>query len=170
MILNNCHSNNEIWKDIEGYEGIYQISNYGRIKSFYKNEGKILKNEIRNTYKIIQLTKDKKRKSFQIHRLVAKAFIPNSNNYKIVNHKDFNRENNDVDNLEWCTQKYNVNYSKINMVGKNHIFDKEKYGIYKRNNDKYEVTIKKKYYGSYRTFKEAQKVRNEALNELNITI
>lgn len=63
--MNNCHSNNEIWKDIKGYEGIYQISNYGKIKSFYKNKEKILKNEIRNTYKIIQLTKDKKEKVFR---------------------------------------------------------------------------------------------------------
>ena len=161
----------EIWKDIKNYEGLYQISSFGRVKSFYNGEEKILKNNIRNTYEIIQLSKNKARKSFQIHRLVAEAFIPNPNNYDIINHKDFIRTNNHVENLEWCSQKYNVNYSKCNMVGKNHIFDKETYYIYFRKRiNAYEVTIKKKYYGYYKTLEEAKKVRNEVLNELNIAI
>ena len=94
------------------------------------------------------------------------------NHYKIVNHKDYNRTNANVENLEWCTQKHNVNYSKCNMQGKNHIFkNKEKYGIfYREKKNKYEVTIKKKYYGSFYSFIEAKKKRDEVLNELNITI
>lgn len=161
----------EIWKPIKDYEGLYEISNYGRVKSFYKDKTKILKKGIRNTYEIIQLSKNKKRKSFQIHRLVAEAFLDNPNNYEIVNHKDFNRINNRVDNLEWCNQKYNVNYSRINMIGKNHIQKDKIYGIFHRKNrGLYEVTIKQKYYGSFKTLQEALNKRKEVLNELNITI
>ena len=162
----------EIWKDIKNYEGLYQISNFGRIKSFYKHKnGKILKTEIRNTYEVIQLIKNKKRKSFQIHRLVAEAFLKNKNNLPIINHKDFNRLNNNVENLEWCTQKHNVNYSKQNMIGKVHVQKGKPYGIFYRKNRKiYEVCLRKKYYGCYKTFKEAENKRNEVLNEINITI
>lgn len=174
-ILNN---KKEIWKDIKGYEGAYQISNFGRIKSFqgsdkyHKRKEIILSKGIRNTYEIIQLSKNKTRKSFQVHRLVAEAFLPNPHNYPIVNHKDFNRLNNNVDNLEWCTQKHNVNYSKINMIGKVHIIgDREHYGIiYRKKQNNYEVTIKQKYYGKFKTFEDAKRKRDEVLNELNIAI
>lgn len=109
----------EIWRDIKEYEGLYQISNLGRVKSLckrtnHKNE-LILKLGIRNTYNTIVLLKNKVRKSYQVHRLVAEAFLPNPNNYPIVNHKDENPLNNCVDNLEWCTQKHNVLYSKKKM-------------------------------------------------------
>ena len=98
----------EIWKDIEGYEGLYQVSNLGRVKSLRRNI--ILRQGItRNGYEIVNLYKNKS-KYFLIHRLVANVFIPNPNNYPIVNHKDENKLNNCVDNLEWCTQKYNINY------------------------------------------------------------
>lgn len=100
----------EIWKDIEGYEGLYQVSNMGRVRSLTRNI--ILKNQIaRSGYKRIQLYKNNKGyKHFQIHRLVANAFIPNPDNLPQVNHKDENKANNRVDNLEWCDSKYNINY------------------------------------------------------------
>lgn len=102
----------EIWKDIKGYEGLYQISNFGRVKSLnYRNTGKeqLLKPALNTTgYFCVMLCKPLKR--FLIHRLVAKAFIPNPDNLPCVNHKDENPTNNHVDNLEWCTQLYNVNY------------------------------------------------------------
>ena len=99
----------EIWKDIEGYEGLYQVSNLGRVKSLRRNI--ILKNKIEsNGYERVVLSTNNNPKDYSVHRLVAIAFIPNPNNYPIVNHKDENRTNNCVDNLEWCTQKYNVNY------------------------------------------------------------
>lgn len=110
----------EIWKDISGYEGKYQVSNIGRVKSLqrwsgtkYYNREQILKNHInkRNGYVYVYLTKNNKSKNVRLHRLVAKAFIPNPNDYDDINHKDCNRTNNNVDNLEWCTRSYNIKYS-----------------------------------------------------------
>lgn len=122
----------EIWKDIKDYEGIYQISNYGRIKSLErlilypdKKHKKTIKNAILKScdngrgYKCIYLTKNGKREIKYIHRLVAEAFIENIENKKYVNHKDFNKSNNYVSNLEWCSQKENVNYSSKNMRHEN---------------------------------------------------
>ena len=104
----------QIWKDIEGYEGLYQVSNTGKVRSLnYKGTGKkkIWKYAITiNTYKQIALYKNGEIKYYYIHRLVALAFIPNPNNYPVINHKDENPDNNAVWNLEWCTQEYNINY------------------------------------------------------------
>ena len=108
----------EIWKDIEGYEGLYQVSNLGRIKSLnYLNTGitKIMKQNLSGNYATIGLCKKGKVKTRYIHRLVAETFIPNTDNYLEVNHKDENKQNNRVDNLEWCTRKYNINYGTHNQ-------------------------------------------------------
>lgn len=100
--------NNEIWKDIPEYEGLYQVSNLGRVKN---NKGLILKPRLyKDGYFDIKLSKNGKNKTKRINRLVALAFIPNHNNYPMVNHKDEDRLNNRVNNLEWCTNKYNINY------------------------------------------------------------
>ena len=98
---------NEIWKDIEGYEGLYQISNHGRLKSFLKDKsGKILSNVNKNGwYFTVQLTKDDQRKTARIHKLVAEAFIPNPENKREVHHADGNKQNNRADNLMWVTHK-----------------------------------------------------------------
>ena len=107
----------EIWKDIEGYEGEYQISNYGNVKSLnYLRTGKerILKpGKNRGGYYYVQLYKNKA-KNHYIHRLVAQAFIKNPRNLPQVNHKDENKSNNRVDNLEWCMPIYNANYGTRN--------------------------------------------------------
>ena len=97
----------EIWKNINGYEQ-YQVSNYGRIK----HQERFLKPMLRskNRYLCVQLSKNGVIKTFSIHRLVAEAFIPNPHNYSIINHKDENKLNNVVSNLEWCSQQYNINY------------------------------------------------------------
>lgn len=114
---------NEIWKDIEGYEGLYQVSNFGRIKSFKSFKSKILKPSLQSAkYLQITLCKNEK-KSVLMHRLVAKAFIVNPNNLPWVNHIDGNKLNNNVDNLEWNTEKEDCeNKRKRNVIpkGENH--------------------------------------------------
>ena len=110
----------EVWKDIEGYEGLYQVSNFGNIKSLarivhsekrsdYKIKEKVLKQSDTTTgYKKVELHKDnEKRKSFKVHRLVAQAFIPNPENKREVNHIDGNKHNNNANNLEWVTSSEN---------------------------------------------------------------
>ena len=106
------------WKDIPGYEGKYQVSNTGQVRSLnYGGAGKtkILKQNInRRGYCSVPLSKNGKCKKYSVHRLVAQAFIPNPNNYPVVNHKDENPANNAVWNLEYCTQQYNCNYGTRN--------------------------------------------------------
>ena len=118
----------EIWKDIEGYEGLYQVSNFGRIKSLYNYRGKnnILVPHIKRGYYQIGLRKNTKRKWFSIHRLVAETFIENPNNLPCVNHIDENKLNNKVENLEWCTIAYNNCYgSRLKKVSKTNKLRKE---------------------------------------------
>ena len=114
----------EIWKDIYfeengviwDYRGLYQVSNFGRIKSFNYNNNTIIRklNFNKQGYVYIMLQKNKKKKMFRVHRLVAHMFIPNPENLPEVNHKDENKENNNVNNLEWCTHEYNNNYGTKN--------------------------------------------------------
>lgn len=116
---------NEIWKDIQGFEGRYQVSNMGRVKSLSRvtqlngrartEPEVVMAFTYRSGYPTLILRKDGKRYSRQVHRLVADAFVPNPNNYPIVNHKDFSRDNNEASNLEWCTQQHNVRWSAHNM-------------------------------------------------------
>ena len=117
---------NEIWKDIiiekngiiYDYTGLYKISNYGRVKSLdridcngKKQRGKILKfKKQKGGYLRITLCNGGKQEMFQVHRIVATAFIPNPDNLPVVNHKDENPSNNCVKNLEWCTVSYNNTY------------------------------------------------------------
>lgn len=107
----------EIWKDIKGYEGLYKVSNLGKVYSIaYK---KCLSPRSDRGYLCILLHKSGNKKYFLIHRLVAEAFIPNPNNYPQVNHKDEDKQNNHVSNLEWCTRKYNMNYGTRNKRARN---------------------------------------------------
>ena len=104
----------EVWKDIVGYEGKYQVSNIGRVKSLnYKRTGKekILKNRVDNDgYMCVNLHKDGKLKSFLVHRLVAMAFVDGYEEGLVVNHIDECKDNNVWTNLEWVTQQDNINY------------------------------------------------------------
>lgn len=95
----------EIWKDIAGYEGLYQISNYGNIRN---SKGRLLKYyENHKGYYKVGLNKNGKNSKFRVHRLVAQMFIPNPHEYPQVNHIDGNKQNNNVTNLEWCTNTEN---------------------------------------------------------------
>ena len=101
----------EIWKDKKDYEGHYQVSNWGRVKSIKFGKEIILKPQKDiSGYLFVRLCKNGIIKNYFIHRLVAEVFLPNPNNYKEVNHKDENKTNNVVTNLEWCDRKYNQNY------------------------------------------------------------
>lgn len=116
----------EVWKPVKGYEGIYEVSSYGRVRSLARSlslrnqhgeyvrklTGRIIKQKHnrKDGYCIAILSKGGKYITAYVHRLVAQAFIPNPDNLPQVNHKDENKENNRVDNLEWCTAQYNTNY------------------------------------------------------------
>lgn len=109
----------EVWKDIPGYEGYYQVSSLGRVKRLPRHKAtdkRKTHNNIRNPrvadngYLRVNLSKDNVTKWYSIHRLVAITFIPNPNNLPIINHKDENKQNNRVENIEWCTYSYNNNY------------------------------------------------------------
>lgn len=106
----------EIWKDVVGYEGLYQVSNTGLIKRLAgscptAHTDRIVKATDNGTgYWKIALCKNNIQRQYLVHRIVAQAFIPNPNNYDFVNHKDENKKNNNVDNLEWCTKSYNAIY------------------------------------------------------------
>lgn len=100
----------EIWKDVEGYSGIYKVSNFGRIWSNYKKELKVPQ-VYKSGYLFVTLYKNGKGTIFLIHRLVALAFVPGWFEGAVVNHKDEDKTNNRVDNLEWCDQRYNNNYN-----------------------------------------------------------
>lgn len=121
----------EIWKDIEGYEGRYQVSNLGRVKSLAKTidvGGKTKRFQPERVlkpskgvkgYLLVALYKNKRSKMKRVHRLVAEAFIPNPQKMPSVNHKDENKENNKAENLEWCTHKYNNLYgTRLKKVSK----------------------------------------------------
>lgn len=112
----------EKWKDIEGYEGKYQISNKGRVKALNfrrTTKEKIISGRNNKGYQAVELWKFGKRKSYLVHRLVALSFVPNPDNLPQINHKDENKLNNNADNLEWCTQFYNNIYgTRLQRVSK----------------------------------------------------
>ncbi len=135
----------EKWKDIKGYEGLYQVSNLGRVKSLdryivnknnkqqYYN-GKILKGNIRKGYLKLTLSKDNSQKTVPIHILVAKAFIPNPENKPEVNHIDGEKTNNCVSNLEWATRSENELHAYKNGLAKPSLKQKEAVAKYAKEN------------------------------------
>lgn len=106
----------EVWKDVSGYEGFYRISNLGRIKSLkpgtrIKDKSGYLTPSVREDgYNIVTLYKNRSRKKWLVHRLVALHFVDNPKGYPHINHMDENKSNNRADNLEWCDIKYNNRY------------------------------------------------------------
>lgn len=160
----------EIWKDIKNYENLYQISNLGNIKSLVGFNGhkyikreknlKPWKNKTHDNvdyYLCVTLVKNKIHTKKSIHRLVAQAFIPNPNELPEVNHKDGNKQNNRVDNLEWCTCKENQNHS---------------WTILKRKSNKQKAKILDKLIELYKNknWKEVSKLFEKLSNEYGIDI
>lgn len=147
----------EEWKDIKGYEGHYQISNKGNVKSLkrivdngrgkYTRSERMLKQHINQYgYYTVCLIKDKAKKNLIVHRLVAEAFLPNKNNFPQVNHKDENKANNQIENLEWCTAQYNSAYgTRPQRLAKNNYKSVSQY------------TIDGKYVATYESIQDAAK-------------
>lgn len=119
----------EVWCDVVGYEGLYMVSNKGRIKSHTRMVdypdgtkrlayGKLIKRNIdsQTGYPRVHLSKNGISTTYNVHRIVAEAFIPNPLQFPIINHKDEDKTNNRADNLEWCTQEYNVNYGSRRAI------------------------------------------------------
>ena len=108
----------EVWRDVVGFEGLYKISNKGKLYSVERKNsrgrkcgGRTLKpSRDKNGYIRVTLCENSKLKNKFIHRLVAEAFVHNPNGYSEINHRDENKKNNCVENLEWCTRKYNMNH------------------------------------------------------------
>ena len=117
----------EIWKDVLGYEGFYQVSNLGRVKSLDKHDrcGRFKEGKIKvigdngNGYCVVNLKVDGKQQMKTVHRLVATAFIPNPNNLSEINHIDGNKKNNTISNLEWCDRSKNVKHAIKNKLQTN---------------------------------------------------
>ncbi len=168
----------EIWKDIKGYEGLYCISNLGRVKSLSKilkgrNSNRIIKEKIRTVflnsgYLGLLLCIDKKQKRFLLHRLIAEAFVINPNKKSIVNHIDGNKTNNCIDNLEWVTIRENSCHSQLKKdLTSNHI------GVHLHSKCKRWASSifhnnKTIYLGLYKTEEEAYQSRKQFELENNI--
>lgn len=131
----------EIWKDVVGYEGLYQVSNLGRVKScarkidrgkYVEDRGDIIMSPFLNAhgYFTVMLSKRGKKKQHRIHQMVARAFIPNPENKEMINHIDCNTQNNRVENLEWCTNSENqlhaIAHGLKTDIGVNHNLSKLK--------------------------------------------
>lgn len=159
----------EIWKDIIGYEGLYQVSNFGRVKSMHKAKHIIVKiSKNNNGYMCFNLNKNNRHKHARLHRIIAQAFIPNPENKSQVNHIDGDKLNNSIDNLEWVNNRENLTHfkSKINKSSKYT-------GVsYNKVNNNYfsciQINGKTKYLGSYKTDILAHKAYIGALNKYEV--
>lgn len=123
----------EIWKNIEGFENLYQVSNLGNVKCLkhtcpgkYGNLRTVKEHLMnpcinkKNGYVYVTLSNKDRGRTFAIHRLVAKAFVDNPEGLTIINHKDENKLNNSADNLEWCTSYYNNTYNDVHLKRKHY--------------------------------------------------
>ena len=177
----------ELWKNIKNYEGYYQISNLGRVKSLkkwcgnkhikkYIDKEQIIKPSRDNLgYLKVMLHKERKIENKRIHRLVAEAFLDNPNNLPVINHIDNNKNNNCVNNLEWCTQKHNVEEG-IKCFARKYDYkgNFKKFIIKDKRYNRYYVrfTFNKKteYLGGFSNIKDAVKKRDEFLKNNYIEI
>lgn len=156
----------EVWRDIPGYDGIYQVSNFGNVRSFKRRQWRSIRRcDNGHGYLFVTLCSGKCKKNHYVHRLVAQQFVENKG-FDYVNHKDFDRRNNRADNLEWCTQHDNVMHSSKRMRVPHKPWKesstKEKY-IYIRNG-RYRLYIPKLLDRTYYTLDEAIREKELLLN------
>ena len=164
----------EVWKPIKGTDGLYEVSNTGKVRSLnYGNTGmtkelKLSADRLTGYVRVRVKDMNENVMLCSVHRLVAEAFIPNPDNLPCVNHKDEDKTNNDVSNLEWCTQKENAIYSSWKMRGvrKGNHTNTGEHHITRRPNGKHRVIIKGKEYGSFMDIKKAIKRRDEVLEAM----
>lgn len=166
---------NEIWKNVPHYEGIYQVSSLGRIKSLDRFDGRnhwikgtIISPSIgTNGYYGVHLFKDGKGKPFLLHRLIASAFLGENPDLD-VNHKDGNRTNNFIENLEWCTRSDNLNHS-YKKLGR-HGVNKNRYGVLNKLSKPIDMfTLKGEYIRSFAGASEASRVMKIQQSEISKT-
>lgn len=172
----------EEWRDIGGFEGFYEVSNLGRVRSLPrvvtgKNNtprtlsGKTLKNKYNKGYSVVNLSKDGVVKTFQVHRLVALAFLEKVDGCNTVNHKDINPKNNVSTNLEWGTQSHNMNHDALfNSKTRRSNNSGERNVYFENQSQRWKVVLninrKRIYVGSYKTKEKAVEARNMKKQEL----
>jgi hypothetical protein len=163
----------EIWKEVKGYEGLYEVSNIGNVKSLPRNTtlGGILKTSITRGYVSCGVWKDGKGKMVKVHRLVADAFIENIKNLPQVNHIDGNRLNNFFENLEWVTPRENTTHREISKSNKKSKYAGVSYSEYK--GKKYWIAFCShnsilKHLGSFKSEEEARQKYLEFVKDNNI--
>lgn len=160
----------EIWKDIKGYEGLYQVSNLGRVKSLgnggsHKVERiKDLQNDTKG-YKITRLSKNGVQKTLKVHRLVGEAFIPNPLNLSQINHKNEDKTDNRVENLEFCTNSYNHDYGTRNDRARNAIINTDY--IKSKIKPVYQYTMDKTLVKIWDSLSEIKRVNNYSIGDIS---
>ena len=158
VIMSNNNNQKEIWQDVKEFDGIYQISNFGRLKSFKVNsQGRILSNiNKKGDYLSVVLTTKKKVRYVRLHVLVAEAFLSKPLNKREINHKDCNKQNNNVNNLEWVTKKENYWHARENGLTnfEGMIF----YNRYIKANPVMQYNMNNKYLKTYRNCKIASDI------------
>lgn len=161
---------NEVWKPIAGYEGLYEVSNLGRVRKISGNAPKMIAvTDNGHGYKIVGINDGHGRKNHYVHRLVAAAFVPNPNNLPTVDHIDHNRENNNACNLRWMTQGDNVRHSASIMSKprmKPMTNTGERYISRQKRDGRYRLTIRRHQIGTYKTINDAKAVRDAILKIL----
>lgn len=146
----------EIWKDVVGYEGLYQVSNLGDVKSLFRYKKVLKPIKSNHGYLKVNLYKEHKHKLVNVHKLVAEAFLDNPNNYKYINHKDENKTNNNVENLEFCSFYYNLMYgTRVQRIAE------------KNNKPILQFDLDGNFIKEYESITQASKELNNSLNNIS---
>ena len=168
------------WRDVRGYEGLYKVSENGDVVSLDRNvncgikhnkivtkKGRVLKASLSKGYRVVSLSKDNIIKSKRVHRLVAEAFLENAENLPQINHIDGNKLNNNVNNLEWCSSKHNIQHSfNIGLHSKTGIQKSVNACIKKNSRPVIQLTKENKFINEFKSITEAGKKTNINLDAI----